>query len=55
MEEVDVDGRTILEWILGNRVGRCGLDSFGSGQEPVAGFHEHGNEASGSIKGGDIS
>jgi len=31
-------------------VRRCGPDSSGSGQGPVAGFHEHGNEPSGSIK-----
>jgi hypothetical protein len=29
---------------------RCGLDSSGSGQGPVAGCCEHGNEPSGSIK-----
>jgi len=28
----------------------CGLGAFGSGQEPVAGSCEHGNELSGSIK-----
>jgi hypothetical protein len=33
--------------------GRCGLDSSGSGQGPVAGCCEHGNELSGSIKGKD--
>jgi len=32
-------------------VGRCGLDSYGSGQGPVAGSCEHGNELLGSIKG----
>jgi hypothetical protein len=32
-------------------VERCGLDASGSGQVPVAGFCEHGNEPSGSIKG----
>jgi len=25
----------MLEWILGNTVGGCGLDSSGSGQQPV--------------------
>jgi hypothetical protein len=29
----------------------CGLDASGSGQGPVAGSSEHGNEPSGSIKG----
>jgi hypothetical protein len=32
-------------------VGRCGLDASGSGQEPMAGCCEQGNEPSGSIKG----
>jgi len=31
-------------------VGGCGLDSYGSGQGPVAGCCEHGNKPSGSIK-----
>jgi hypothetical protein len=31
-------------------MGRYGLDSIGSGLGPVAGFCEHGNEPSGSIK-----
>jgi len=34
----------------GNRVGRCGLDATGSGQEPVAGSCE----LSGSIKDGEF-
>jgi hypothetical protein len=32
-------------------VGRCGLDSSGSGQVTVVGCCEHGNEPSRSIKG----
>jgi hypothetical protein len=32
----------------------CGLDSFGSGQGPVAGSCEHGDELSCSIKGGEF-
>jgi hypothetical protein len=32
-------------------VGRCGLDSSGAGQEPVAGSCEHSCEPSGSING----
>jgi len=31
-------------------LGYDGLDSFDSGQEPVAGSCEHGNKASGSMK-----
>jgi len=34
-----------------DRVTVCGLDSSGSGQGPVAGSCEHGNEPSDSIKG----
>jgi hypothetical protein len=30
-EDLGVDGRMILEWILRNRVGWCGLDALGSG------------------------
>jgi hypothetical protein len=30
------------------------MDSSGSGQGPVAGWCEHGNEPLGSIKGGDF-
>jgi hypothetical protein len=35
-------------------VGRCGLDSSGSEQGPVAGSCEHGNEPSGSVKVGEF-
>jgi hypothetical protein len=35
-------------------VGSGGLDSSGSGQGPVAGPCENGNESSGSIKGGEF-
>jgi hypothetical protein len=35
-----------------NRVGGCGIDSYGSG--PLTGFSEHGNEPSGSIKSGEF-
>jgi hypothetical protein len=40
---------TILKCIL-NSMGWYGLDSTGSGKEPAAVSHEHGNETSGSIK-----
>jgi hypothetical protein len=33
---------------------RCGLDASGSVQEPVVGCFEHGNEHSGTIKGGEF-
>jgi hypothetical protein len=32
-------------------MGRCEMDSSGSGQGPVAGLCEHSNEPLGSIKG----
>jgi hypothetical protein len=35
-------------------VGKCRLDSSGSGQRPVAGSCEHGNETSGSIMVGNF-
>jgi len=43
LKDVGVDGKITLEWILGNRVERCGLDASVSGQGPVAGSCEHGN------------
>jgi hypothetical protein len=33
------------------RVRSCGLNTSGSGEGPVAGFCEHGNEPPGSMKG----
>jgi hypothetical protein len=50
-EDLGVDGRLIFKWILV----RCGLDASHSGQGPVAGSCEHGNEPSGCVKGGGIS
>jgi hypothetical protein len=35
-------------------MGKCGLDASGSGYGLVAGCCEHGNEAVGSIKGGEF-
>jgi hypothetical protein len=35
-------------------VGKCGLDASGSGNGPMAGCCEHGNETPGSIKGGEF-
>jgi len=28
-DNLDVDGKVILEWIMGSRMGRCGLDASG--------------------------
>jgi hypothetical protein len=38
--------------LLENSVTRCGLEAHGSEQGPMASFCVHGNELSGSIKGG---
>jgi hypothetical protein len=47
-EDVGMNWRIILEWVLGNRLGRCELDLSGSGQVPVASYFENDNEPSGS-------
>jgi len=33
---IGIDGRIVLEWIVRNVMGRCGLDSSDSGKGPVA-------------------
>jgi hypothetical protein len=48
LEGQGVGGKTGSEWILGNWLGGYGLDSTGSGQGPVAGCCECGDEPSGS-------
>jgi hypothetical protein len=53
-EDLGIDGKIISEHILGNKVGRCGMDASGSGYRPVAGSCEHGNEILGSIRGGEF-
>jgi hypothetical protein len=35
-------------------VEKCGLDASSSGYGPIAGFYEHSNEPSGSLKGGEF-
>jgi hypothetical protein len=48
-EDQGVGGKMGSEWILlGRMAWGCGLDSTGSGQGPVAGFCECGDESSGS-------
>jgi hypothetical protein len=47
-EDQGVDWRMGSEWILGRLAEGCGLDSTGSGQGPVAGCCEYGDEPSGS-------
>jgi hypothetical protein len=52
LEELGVDGRAILKWILKKRGGKHGPDLSGSGWGQVAGACECGNEPSGSVKRG---
>jgi hypothetical protein len=53
-EDLGVDGKIILELILGNRVGRYGLDSADSRQGTMIGCCEHGNKPSASTKYGNF-
>jgi hypothetical protein len=47
-EDQGVGGNMVSEWILGRLAWGCGLDSTVSGQGPVAGCCECGDELSGS-------
>jgi hypothetical protein len=47
LEDQGVGGKMGSEWILGRLAGGCGLDSTVSGQGPVAGCCECGDEPSG--------
>jgi hypothetical protein len=53
LEDLGVDGKIILEWILGKRWEDVNWMHV-SEQEPGVGCCEHGNEPSGSIKGGEF-
>jgi hypothetical protein len=48
LEDQGVGEKMGSEWILGRLAWGCGLDSTGSGQGPVAGCCECGDEPSGS-------
>jgi hypothetical protein len=48
LEDQGVGGKMGSEWMLGRLAWGCGLDSTGSGQGPVAGCGECGDEPSGS-------
>jgi hypothetical protein len=49
-EELKVNVRIILKWILRNRIGGCAFGSSDSGQGPVESSYAHGTEQSGSVK-----
>jgi hypothetical protein len=55
LEELDLGGRIMLEWILKYRIRRGGMDCSGSGKRQVMGCCEHGSEISGSTIMGRIS
>jgi hypothetical protein len=44
LEDQGVDGRMESEWILGYWLEECIVDQVGSGQGPVAGCCEYGDE-----------
>jgi hypothetical protein len=44
----------MVKEVVRNMVERYGLDSSGSGQEPVAGFYEQCDEAAAFVKGGKV-
>jgi hypothetical protein len=50
LEDLVIDGKLILKWILGKQGVKCGMDISGSNQGSVAGCCEHSNEPLGSIK-----
>jgi hypothetical protein len=54
LRDLETDERIILKGILVKKVCGYGLDICGSRYKPVAGSCEHGNELSGSIKGGKL-
>jgi hypothetical protein len=51
-EDLVLDGRLILKWIIGIQGRWGGLDLPGSWQGMVTVYYEHDNTFSGSIKGG---
>jgi len=48
-EELGIDRKVTLKWILGNKLRACGRDTSGSGKGQVAGSCEHDNETSRSV------
>lgn len=53
MGDLSIEGCILLKWVL-NNVRNYVLDLSGLGQGPVVGCCEHGNEPSGSTKGGEF-
>jgi hypothetical protein len=40
LEDLGIDGKIILKWILNNRITWYGMDTYGLGQRPVKGCCE---------------
>jgi hypothetical protein len=53
-DDICINARKILKWVLENRTVRCGLDASGSEQGPVAGCCEHSTEHWRFTKGGEF-
>jgi hypothetical protein len=51
-EDLGIDGKIVLKWIVGKYVGKYELDPSGSGEGLVAGCYDHANESSGFMKFG---
>ena len=55
LEDLSVDWRIILKWILQKLDGMAWCGSLGLGQGQVVGFCEHGSETTSYIKCGNLS
>jgi hypothetical protein len=52
--DLGVDGKIILDWILGKLGGKVWTGFMWFRIGPVAGSYEHGSEPSGSVKAGSL-